>query len=67
MCTHAVVTEAQFLLSEILSEMCEALDPGHGEEVVIGPVDFGGLVPIGDGLSRDEDQGDAYPIGPNIP
>lgn len=42
MCTNDVTPEAESVLAELLADMAEALAPGEGQTVVIGPVDFGG-------------------------
>lgn len=41
MCSSSVLPEAQPLLAELLRDMAEAIAPGEGHLVVIGPVDFG--------------------------
>jgi hypothetical protein len=41
-CTADVAPEAETLLASLLTDIAEALWPGRGDEVLIGPVDFGG-------------------------
>ena len=41
MCRSNVAEDAREPLAALLADMAEALDPGHGEQVIVGPVDFG--------------------------
>lgn len=41
MCRSNVAIEARPMVAALLADIAEALAPGDGESVVIGPVDFG--------------------------
>lgn len=55
MCSNNVREEAQQALAELLADMAQALAPGEGGKMVIGPVDFGMRETLRETIHEDMD------------